>query len=93
MSLSFTWDPRKDAANQRKHGVAFIEARTVFADVLSITIPDPAHSVQESRYLTVGSSERGRLLVVAHAEAGDEIRIISARPATRREQHAYEEEA
>ena len=93
MPLSFTWDPRKDAANQRKHGVAFTEARTAFADVLSITIPDPAHSADESRCLLVGRSHRGRLLVVAHAEQGDEIRIISARPATRRERHAYEEEA
>lgn len=93
MELSFTWDPRKDAANRRKHGVAFSEARTAFADVLSITIPDPAHSAGESRFILVGRSHRGRLLVVAHIELGDEIRIISARPATRRERHDYEEEA
>ena len=93
MELSFTWDPRKDAANQRKHRVSFAEARTAFEDVLSITVPDPGHSNDESRFVLVGRSRRGRLLVVAHAENRDEIRIISARPATRRERHAYEEEA
>jgi uncharacterized protein len=93
MELSFSWDPRKDAANQRKHRVSFTEARTAFEDVLSITVPDPGHSNDESRFVLVGRSRRDRLLVVAHAENADEIRIISARPATRRERHAYEEEA
>ena len=93
MDFSFTWDPRKDAANRRKHGVSFNEARTAFADPLSLTIEDVGHSRTESRFILVGRSERGRLLVVAHAETSDEIRIISARPATRRERHAYEEEA
>ena len=93
MELSFIWDPRKDAANRRKHGVSFSEARTAFADVLSITIPDPAHSASESRFILVGRSQEERLLVVAHVDRGDEIRIISARPATRRELHDYEEEA
>lgn len=93
MELGFTWDPRKSAANERKHGVSFTEARSAFGDVLSITAPDPGHSHDESRFVLVGRSSRGRLLVVAHAEHGDEIRIISARPATRRERHAYEEEA
>ena len=93
MDLGFTWDPRKDAANRRKHGVSFGEARTAFADPLSLTVRDLAHSAAESRYLLVGRSQRGRLLVVAHAEEGDQIRIINARPATRRERHAYEEEA
>ena len=93
MPLSFTWDPRKDATNRRKHGVSFAEARTAFADPLSLTIPDPAHSGGELRWILVGRSQRRRLLVVAHADEGDQIRIISARPATRRERHAYEEEA
>ena len=92
MDLVFTWDPEKDAANIRKHGVSFAEAMTTFADVLSVTIPDPDHSVGEARSLLVGHSALQRLLVVAHVELPDEIRIISARPATRRERHDYEEE-
>jgi hypothetical protein len=93
MDLSFTWDPIKDAANARKHGVPFAEAMTAFADPLSITIPHPDHSTGELRYLLVGLSSRRRLLVVAHVERGDQIRLISARPATRRERHDYEEES
>ena len=92
MSLRFTWDPAKAAANLRKHGVSFIEASTAFADSLSSTIPDPDHSVGEERFVLMGLSDRGRLLVVAHVERGDLVRIISARPATRRERKTYEEE-
>ena len=92
MDVSFTWDPVKDAANIRKHGVPFAEAITAFADPLSVTIPDPDHSAGEMRYVLIGLSTRRRLLVVAHAERGDQIRIISARPTTRRERHDYEEE-
>ena len=91
MGLVFEWDERKAAGNLRKHGVSFEEGATVFGDILSITIPDPAHSVGEQRFLTVGVSEEGRLVVVAHVERGDTIRIISARKATRREKKAYEE--
>jgi len=93
MSLRFTWDPAKAGANLRKHGVSFIEASTAFADSLSVTIPDPDHSAGEERFVLMGLSDRGRLLVVAHAERGDLIRIISARLATRRERKTYEEEA
>ncbi len=93
MSLRFTWDPAKAAANLRKHGVSFIEASTAFADSLSATIPDPDHSVGEERFVLMGLSDRGRLLVVAHVERGDLIRIISARLASRRERKTYEEEA
>ena len=92
MDVSFTWDPQKDADNQQKHDVSFAEAMTAFADPLSVTIPDPDHSIDEARYLLVGSSLRHRLLVVAHIEQPEQIRIISARPATRRERHDYEEE-
>ena len=88
----FTWDPAKDAANAKKHGVRFAEAMTAFADPLSVTIADPDHSLGEARYILAGLSTRGRLLVVAHADEGTQIRLISARPATRRERHAYEEE-
>ena len=93
MSLQFTWDPQKAAANLRKHKVGFPEAATAFADPLSLTIPDPDHSVGEERFVLIGQSERRRLVVVAHAERGDLIRIISARLATRRERKTYEEEA
>jgi uncharacterized protein len=91
MSLRFTWDPAKAAANLRKHGISFMEASTAFADPLSITIPDPDHSVGEERFVLIGRSDRQHLVVVAHAERGDLIRIISARPANRRERKTYEE--
>jgi uncharacterized DUF497 family protein len=93
MSLQFTWDPQKAASNLRKHKVGFPEAATAFADPLSLTIPDPDHSVGEERFVLMGQSERRRLVVVAHVERGDLIRIISARLATRRERKTYEEEA
>ena len=91
IEYSFSWDPQKAAANLKKHGVGFPEAITAFADPLSITIPDPAHSIKEQRYLMVGLSNRGRLLVVAHSELINEIRLINARPATRAERETYEE--
>lgn len=93
MALCFSWDPRKAAGNERKHHVTFEEAVTAFGDLLSVTIPDPDHSAVESRYLLLGVSELNRLLVVAHAEQGDDIRIINARLATRRERISYEEGA
>ena len=90
--MNFSWDERKAASNLRKHGVSFEEAVTAFADRLSLTVPDPDHSAAgEARYILVGRSAKGRLLVVSHAERGAAIRIISARPATRREQGQYEE--
>lgn len=75
-----------------KHGVSFREAATVLGDPLGATVSDPDHSSAEDRYITVGSSNRGRLLLVAHTERGDRIRIISARELTRAERKAYEEE-
>lgn len=92
MALRFLWDTRKAAANQRKHGVGFPEATTVFDDALSMTIPDPDHSVGQERFLLLGMSSRHRLLVVAHIEHGDTIRIITARRANRRERRDYEED-
>jgi hypothetical protein len=89
--MTFTWDAEKDAANRRKHGVGFREAASVLEDPLSTTYRDPAHSHGEQRYVTVGRSRLGKTLVVAHADRGDTIRIISARPATRRERRFYEE--
>ena len=85
------WDPAKARANLRKHGVTFMEAATVLADDLAVTAADPDHSRGESRFITFGVSSAGRLLVVAHAERGDRLRIISARPATKGERRIYEE--
>lgn len=78
--------------NQRKHKVSFTEAATVLSDPLSITASDPDHLADENRYITVGMSYRRRFLIVAHAERGDHIRIISARELTRTERETYEEE-
>jgi uncharacterized DUF497 family protein len=89
--VEFDWDPAKAIGNVRKHGVTFHEAATVLEDPLSTTFPDDRHSVAERRFVTIGSSSRGRLLVVAHAERNDTIRIISARRATRRERAFYEQ--
>jgi uncharacterized protein len=89
--MEFLWDPKKAATNFRKHGVSFEEASTVFRDVLSVTGPDPDHSVGERRFITFGCASGGRLLVVAHADEGATIRMISARPATRQERKIYEE--
>jgi len=89
--MEFEWDPRKDAANQRKHGVGFREAATVFGDPLATTFPDTDHSISEHRFLTIGATVSGRLIVVAHTESDDIIRIISARVVTRHERRFYEE--
>ena len=92
--MRFSWDPRKASANVKKHGVSFDEASTAFADPLSITVPDPDHSTDETRFLLVGRSTRQRVLVVIHAERSEsDIRLISARPAIRRERRIYEEDA
>lgn len=93
IDMEFEWDPNKAASNVSKHDVSFVEAATIFGDPLSITVPDPDHSWEENRYLTVGMSDRGRLLIVAHTEedGGTRVRIISARQLTRREKKAYEE--
>lgn len=93
MSFTFEWDPGKVRENEAKHGVSFPEATTVFGDPLSVTVPDPDHSIGEARFLTIGMSHQQRLLVVAHADRGDAIRLINARAATRPERKVYEEEA
>ena len=84
--------PAQSRINLRKHGVSFAEAGTVFGDDLAITVPDPDHSKDEERYITVGWSNRRRLLIVAHTDRGERIRIISARELTRSERKAFEEE-
>jgi uncharacterized DUF497 family protein len=87
--MRFEWDRDKAEANFRKHRISFDEAATSFFDPLSVTIPDPDHSTGERRFITIGSSSRGRLLVVAHTERGSTLRIITARPAgaTERKRH------
>jgi len=84
-------NPKKAAANRTKHGVDFHEAGTVFDDPLSTTFPDPHHSTEEQRYLTIGASLSGRILVVAHTDRGEAVRLISARGATPRERVFYEQ--
>ena len=93
MGIEFEWDPNKAARNLQKHGVSFGEAATVFRDDLSITATDPDHSTEEERYITVGLSRQRRLLMVAHTERGDVVRIISARELTPRERRQYADES
>ena len=92
MPYEFEWDPDKAAANLRKHGVSFEEAVTVFGDPLSMLLPDPDHSLAEQRYLVLGLSDNGRLLVVAFVERPPRTRLITARLATKRERRQYEED-
>ena len=89
--MKFDWNPDKARGNVAKHDVSFQEAATVFDDPLSITFPDPQHSIGELRLVIIGQSQNGRLLFVAHTDRGDLTRIISAREVTRREQRIYEE--
>lgn len=89
MLIGFEWNLAKAKANVRKHGVSFDEARTSFDDLLSQTIADPDHSEDESRFITLGRSQQGNLLVVSHCDRTDNIRIISARRANRRERKQY----
>ncbi|MCH8042948.1 MAG: BrnT family toxin [Planctomycetes bacterium] len=89
--LEFEWDPDKAESNFRKHGVSFHEAATAFGDPLSITFYDPDHSEDEDRYITIGMSNDGHLIIVSHTDRGDNIRIISARKASRRERKIYED--
>jgi uncharacterized DUF497 family protein len=85
------WDDQKAAANARKHHVSFEEAATVLEDTLSITFRDPDHSIEECRFLTIGRGSSGRIIMVAHTDREEAVRLISARPATRSERRSYEE--
>lgn len=87
--MRFEWDARKARRNLEKHGVTFEEAATAFADPQSLTEFDPDHSENEDRFLLLGASHAGRLLVVAHTDRSDIVRLISARIATRRERKTY----
>jgi len=89
--VEFEWDPHKAVINEKRHGINFSEATTVFGDPLELTISDPEHSFGEYRFLSIGKSNAGNLLVVSYTELQpNKIRIISARKATRQEQRYYE---
>ncbi len=91
MTITVEWDPTKAGTNYRKHGVTFEETASVFADPLSLTIPDPVHSDSEERFIIIGQSIQRRLLVVVHTDRGDRVRIITARVANAHERSTYEE--
>ena len=91
MKATVEWDPVKARTNRRKHGITFEEAATVFNDPLSSTILDPSYSEIEERFVIIGQSIQGRLLVVVHTDRDDNIRIISTRVANTHERKTYEE--
>ena len=91
VDLAFEWDENKNKINQKKHGVSFEEAKSVFLDDLARLIPDPDHSIGEERFILMGLSKKYRLLTVCHCERnGNTIRIISARKADKFETKQYE---
>lgn len=92
MNLTFEWYEEKAGQNLKKHNISFEEAKTVFNDPFSITIPDPVHSNDEQRYIDIGCSSKGRILVVVYTERGSNIRIISCRKAVKKERRVYEKE-
>lgn len=89
MGLEFEWDEKKAVANQNKHGVAFEEGKTVFNDPYAITIADPGYSIEEDRWVDIGLSGQGRVLVVWYTEVEQRIRIIGCRKATTSETQTY----
>ncbi|MFQ4138491.1 BrnT family toxin [Nodosilinea sp. PGN35] len=90
--MRFEWDNTKADRNRAKHGITFDEAQTAFNDPFYVDFYDPDHSEDEARYLIIGTSSQGRLLIVSYTERGDAIRLISARELTRSEREAYENE-
>lgn len=89
--LQFEWNPTKAANNLVKHGISFEEAVTIFSDPMFVTVVDYDHSQDEERYITIGLSGYARLLMVAHTDRSGQIRIISARKATKKEEYFYEQ--
>ena len=89
--MDFEWDEDKALVNESKHGVSFPEASSVFGDPLAVTFDDPTHSDDEDRYLTIGQSAAGRVLIVSHTDRDSATRIISARVASRGERKGYED--
>ncbi|MEQ1835882.1 MAG: BrnT family toxin [Candidatus Nitrotoga sp.] len=97
LAYDYEWDAHKAASNLKKHGVTFEQAASVFLDALALTVFDAAHSEHEERWFTLGYTTGGVLLAVAHTYqatslSNTRIRIISARPATKQEQHFYADE-
>ena len=92
MALRFEWNAVKAKGNLEKHKVSFEEASTIFGDPLSMTVSDSSHSTDEHRFVTIGESNQGRLLVVVHTDRNERIRIISARAASKREKRQYLED-
>ena len=88
--MDFEWNAQKAEINNKKHGISFDEASTVFGDALSVTYPDPDHSIHEERYVMIGLSNKNRILVISHIYHGETVRIISARQATKPERRFYE---
>lgn len=89
--MIYEWDPKKAAENLKKHEVSFDEATSVFTDPLALSFDDPDHSTDEQRVITIGTSNKDRIVFLAHADRGDDrIRIISARKATKTEAHDYQ---
>jgi hypothetical protein len=91
MRLIFEWDEVKAKANLRKHRVSFEEGKTIFNDPFLFTFPNNKHSGSEERYINIGLSANGRVLILTHTERQGKIRIISCRKATPRERRFYEE--
>ena len=91
--VNFDWIRAKRDGIAKRHWISFLEAATVFGDPLAETYPDPDHSMAERRFITVGMSSAGRVLMVAHADRDENIRIISARKTTAREREQYEEKS
>ena len=89
MGYEFEWNAGKAESNLRKHGVSFDDASTVFADLQAMNMPDPLHSHGESRFIVLGKSRHGAVLVVSYTERGTRTRLISARPASRKERRQY----
>ncbi len=88
--ILFEWNPKKEKSNFKKHGISFDKAGSVFKDILSLTIGDPLHSLDEERMVIIGVSRKNRFLTVVHTDRGDKVRLISARKSTKSERRFYE---
>lgn len=89
--MKFEWDENKAKSNLSKHGISFEEAQTVFYDPLYVDFYDPDHSREENRYIIIGQSSTGKILLVSYTERANKIRIISCRKATKNERITYQE--
>lgn len=91
--IKFEWDKNKNEINKKKHGLSFEEAREVFGDENAILFDDPDHSLDEDRFLIIGSIKSSKICIVSHCYRDNDnvIRLISAREATKNEKRIYEE--